>query len=607
MSRAREGVQGDLFSDLTASAPVPTPAPAPAPPPASAPAPTAPRSEARPPAPAFDPRPEPPPPEEDGPPAPVPASAPVLAPVLPPPPAPATAAPAPAPAPALAEKPSRVVLSVSELTRQMKNTLEGRFSRVCVRGEISGFRAPNARGHLFFNLKDSDACIDAKVWATTAQRLKFKLRDGMEVIVEGSIDLYPPQGRYSLLVQKIEPSGEGALALAFQQLKEKLQAEGLFGDRRTRAARPVPFLPRRIGVVTSRNGAALQDFLRVLLQRNPRMSVLVADARVQGDGASHEIVRAIRRLSRTDVDVIVVTRGGGSIEDLWAFNEEPVARAIHACPVPVVSAVGHEVDYTIADFVADLRAPTPTAAAERLAPVRVELEHGLSTLRLRLRRAAERRLLEDRQRLHLHRGRLSDPRRLIGQKRMHLQALSEQLVRFSRQAVRRSVQRHRQLADRLGRRRPQAELKARAEALARARERLLRAMREALLRRHQALARAARGLERGSPARRPEEERRRLAALRARLAAAARGRISTERQRLGHLQAMRKAVSPLGVLARGYAVLLHEGHVVRSAAALSPGDAIAVRLGGDAESLEGCDLVEATVTAVRRKDAPKGG
>ncbi|HVE84749.1 MAG TPA: exodeoxyribonuclease VII large subunit, partial [Myxococcales bacterium] len=518
-----------------------------------------------------------------------------------PPAAPESPAASPAPAPAAAaEKPSRVVLSVSELTRQMKNTLEGRFSRVCVRGEISGFRSPNPRGHLFFNLKDSDACIDVKVWATTAQRLKFKLRDGLEVIVEGSVDLYPPQGRYSLLVQKIEPAGEGALALAFQQLKEKLQAEGLFGDRRQRPVRPLPFLPRRIGVVTSRSGAALQDFLRVLFQRNPRMSVLVADARVQGEGAAHEIVRAIRRLSRTDVDVIVVTRGGGSIEDLWAFNEEAVARAIYNAPVPVVSAVGHEVDYTIADFVADLRAPTPTAAAEHLAPVRVELEHSLATLRLRLRRAAERRLLEGRQRLQVTRGRLLDPRRLIGRKRVHLQALWEQVSRLARADLRRREQRHRQLADRLGRRRPEAELKARAEALARARERLLAAAREGLRRRHQGLGRAARALERWSPGQRVKQERQRLRALRARLVAAASGRITRERQRIGHLKAMRKAVSPLGVLARGYAVLLREGHVVRSAQSLSPGDAISVRLGGDAESLQGCDLVEATVTRVER-------
>jgi len=587
VSRAREGVQGELFGGGgDPRPPAPLVAPRPAPPPAAAP-----------PLPAsFDPRPEPPPPSE-----PIAPSAPEL------PwrkPEPAAAAPEPEPAKEKEKPPSRAVLTVSELTRQMKNTLEARFSRVCVRGEISGFRAPNARGHLFFNLKDSDACIDVKVWATTAQRLKFKLRDGLEVIAEGSIDLYAPAGRYSLLVQKLEPAGEGALALAFQQLKEKLQAEGLFGERRKRAPRPIPFLPRRIGVVTSRNGAALQDFLRVLLQRNPRMSVLVADARVQGDGASAEIVRGIRRLVRAGVDVIVVTRGGGSIEDLWAFNEEPVARAIYDSPVPVVSAVGHEVDYTIADFVADHRAPTPTAAAERLAPVRVELEHALSTLGLRLRRAAERRLLEGRQRLGALRGRVLDPRRLIGQKRVHLQALSEQLARAARAALRRRAQHHRQLSDRLQRRRPESELKARRESLARARERLLAAAREGMRRRHQELSRSARSLARWTPETRLDQAAQRLAALEARLITAARGKVATERQRLGHLQAMRKAVSPLGVLARGYAVLMREGRVVRSAASLSPGDAISVRMGGDAESLEGCDLVEATVTSVQRKRPP---
>jgi exodeoxyribonuclease VII large subunit len=428
--------------------------------------------------------------------------------------------------------------------------------------------------------------------------MKFKLRDGMEVIVEGSIDLYAPSGRYSLVVQKIEPAGEGALALAFAQLKEKLQAEGLFGDQRRRPPRPLPFLARRIGVVTSKQGAALQDFLRVLLQRNPRMSVLLADARVQGDDASHEIVRAIRRLSRTNVDVIVVTRGGGSIEDLWAFNEESVARAIYACPVPVVSAVGHEVDYTIADFVADHRAPTPTAAAERLAPVRAELELALHTLKVRLRRAIERQVLQERQRLDARRGRLADPRRFLGQQRLHLAAQADALARLIRQRLRSVGQQHRALAERLTRKRPQAELQAKREALGRMRQRLAVAAREAVRRRGQPLLAGRRAIDRWSPRAAIHSRRQALDAVRARLQAAIRSVLASERSRLHRLQAARQAMSPLGVLARGYAVLMREGHVVRGAAELAPGDAIQVRLGGTGRTLGDCDLVEATVTQV---------
>src|SRR5260370_31832675 len=339
----------------------------------------------------------------------------------PPPPATVTTAPpATAPtAPPIASKPERIIFSVGEITRDIKATLERGYARIWVRGEISGFRGANPRGHLYFSLKDSDACLDAKMWASAAQRLKFSLRDGLSVIAEGSIDLYEPQGRYSLIVQRIEPVGEGALALAFQQLKERLAAEGVLGDARKRPLRPIPFLPRRIGVVTSLHGAALRDFLRVLHQRHPRLPVLVCDARVQGEGSAGEVVRAMRRLARAQVDVIVLTRGGGSIEELCSFNEELVARAIHACPVPVVSAIGHEIDFTIADFVADLRAPTPSAAAERLAPVLRDLELYLTTMAGRLRKSVERQILGDRPRLHPLAPRMADPRRVLCQKQIH--------------------------------------------------------------------------------------------------------------------------------------------------------------------------------------------
>ncbi len=408
-------------------------------------------------------------------------------------------------------RPARAVLTVGELTAQIKGTLERGFTRVIVKGEISGYRGPNARGHLYFNLKDAEATLDAKIWASMASRLKFKLRDGLSVVAEGSLDLYEPAGRYSLIVSKLEPEGEGALALAFQQLKERLAAEGLFGERRTRAPRPIPFLPRRIGVVTSRTGAALQDFLRVLHQRNPRLSVLLADARVQGEGSAAEVVRAIRRLERTDVDVIVVTRGGGSIEDLWAFNEEVVARAIFGCRVPVISAIGHEVDFTIADFVADLRCPTPSAAAEKLSPVLSDLELQLATARQRLRKAVERRVLEHERALQAARARLADPRRVLGQKQRHLAEQGDRLVRRINALVRLGREKQRGLAERLHRQQPQSRLAQRRQQLQKLRDRLLAAIRETLRSEGQALARSRLAVERASPRATIAKERRRLA------------------------------------------------------------------------------------------------
>ncbi|MBX5482008.1 MAG: exodeoxyribonuclease VII large subunit [Myxococcaceae bacterium] len=502
----------------------------------------------------------------------------------------------------LPPKPQKVVLTVGQLTRQIKDTLERGFPMVTVRGEVSGFRGPNVRGHLYFALKDQDACIDARIWASLASRMKFKLRDGLEVVVDGSVDVYEPQGRYSLIVQRIEPAGEGALALAFQQLKERLMAEGLFGERRLRPPRPVPFLPRRIGVVTSVTGAALRDFLRVLHGRHPRLPVLVADARVQGDGAAMEVVRAIERLGRADVDVIVVTRGGGSIEDLWTFNDERVARAIFASPVPVVSAIGHEVDFTIADFVADLRAPTPSAAAERLAPVLRDLELMLRTHEGRLRKAIERRLLEARQQLSVARGRMGDPRRMIGQKRLHLSAQAERAARCARAAVRRRREHLQSLSSRLARQHPRTRLAHNRQELLKLAERLRAAVRGRLGKERQALAKLALSVERASPAPKLEAQRRLLSDRAARVQAAVREQLATERGALHGLAQKLDAMSPLAVLARGYSVTFRSAdeHVVRSASEVKPGDALTIRLSpGGCTTLAECESIDATVTGVR--------
>jgi exodeoxyribonuclease VII large subunit len=520
-----------------------------------------------------------------------------------PPPPPLAPAAAPSAAP-IVPKPERVIFTVGEITRDIKATLERGYARVWVRGEISGFRGANPRGHLYFSLKDSDACLDAKMWASAAQRLKFNLRDGLSVIAEGSIDLYEPQGRYSLIVQRIEPVGEGALALAFQQLKERLAAEGLLGDARKRPPRAIPFLPRRIGVVTSLHGAALRDFLRVLHQRHPRLPVLICDARVQGEGSAGEVVRAMRRLARANVDVIVLTRGGGSIEDLWTFNEELVARAIHACPVPVVSAIGHEIDFTIADFVADLRAPTPSAAAERLAPVLRDLELYLKTVAGRLRKSVERQILEDRQRLHQFKARLADPRRVLGQKQLHLSEETERMVRAMRLTSAARRERIRALQDRLLRQRPQARLLRNRQQLTRLSERLRASIWEGIRQRRQRLVNSRLAIERSSPVRAVQDNHRHLVSLFSRLKACERERSSTERRRFHTLEARLEALSPLKVMARGYAVVFRadDHRIVRTASQVGPGDSLEIKLTGTGcLSPEDCEQIDATVSAVHPK------
>ncbi|MPY88507.1 MAG: exodeoxyribonuclease VII large subunit [Luteitalea sp.] len=265
------------------------------------------------------------------------------------------------PAPRSDRGPTRRVLSVRALTQQIRARLEGGFPDVWVEGELSNCRLWTT-GILYFTLKDDGAQVRAVMFRAAVGFLRFKPRDGMHVLVRAAVGVYEPRGEYQLVVEEMEPKGVGALQLAFEQLKKTLQAEGIFDASRKR---PLPMLPQKIGIVTSLDGAALRDILKVLRQRHASVHVVIRPARVQGAGAAEDITRGLRQLTRVDgVDAIIVGRGGGSIEDLWAFNEEAVARAIAACPVPVISGVGHQVDYTIADFVADVRAATPSNAAE---------------------------------------------------------------------------------------------------------------------------------------------------------------------------------------------------------------------------------------------------
>ncbi len=289
----------------------------------------------------------------------------------------------------------RQILSVSQVVKSVKSQLESQFRDIWIKGEISNFKIPPSQHH-YFTLKDADAQIRAVCFRMQSRYLKFVPEDGMDVLARGSLSVYPPRGEFQLVVEHMEPVGRGALQVAFEQLKDRLNKEGLFD---TAHKKRMPLLPTKVGVITSPTGAAVQDILKVLKKRNDRVSVLIFPVRVQGVGAAGEIARGLQYLNtRRDIDAIVVSRGGGSIEDLWAFNEELVARAIFHSRIPVVSAVGHEVDFTIADFVADQRAATPSAAAEIVSETRVELlthtqdlvRRAVQTLRLLLQQMRRR-------------------------------------------------------------------------------------------------------------------------------------------------------------------------------------------------------------------------
>ncbi|MGD0091973.1 MAG: exodeoxyribonuclease VII large subunit [Planctomycetota bacterium] len=308
-------------------------------------------------------------------------------------------APAPGPGPGSgpgAERPKP--WTVSQLTRHIKDCIDKNFGSVWVEGEISNARTFTS-GHCYFTLKDDSAQLPAVLWRDTAARLRFSPADGQKVLAQGRLTVYEARGCYQLVVERLEPLGIGALAAAFEQLKQKLAAAGLFEAARKK---PLPRFPRRIGIVTSPTGAALQDMLKIIFSRWPA-DVVLAGVRVQGDGAAAEIALALARLNGLPEadrpDVLILGRGGGSLEDLWAFNEEPVAHAIAASRIPVISAVGHEVDFTISDFVADVRAATPTHAAEMVVPNLEEIKAQLGTLQAALPAVLLQRLESARQRL----------------------------------------------------------------------------------------------------------------------------------------------------------------------------------------------------------------
>ena len=401
------------------------------------------------------------------------------------------------------------VLSVSELTQGVKARLEGAYPDVWVEGQLTNFRGVNASGHRYFSLKDEGARLDAVLFKFTAARgLAFELEEGQQVLAHGRLSVYEPRGNYQLVCDRVELKGVGALQVAFEQLKRKLQGEGLFEQDRKR---PLPAFPRRVAVITSPTGAVIQDILQVTARRCPWLPLVLVPVKVQGAGAKEEIAAALKAVGdglAGDVDLVVLARGGGSLEDLWAFNEELVARAIAACPVPVLSAVGHETDTTIADFVADRRAPTPSAAAEILCPSAAELGSRTRALLLAMQRG--------------------------------LAASLDQAA-------------------------------ARLEGL-----------------RHR--------LQRASPRFRLEQGAQRLDELRLRLAAAARRLREARAQALRALAARLQSLSPLAILARGYAAAFDgRGLLLRAADAVERGQKIKILLGHGA-----LDAVVESVHAERR-------
>jgi exodeoxyribonuclease VII large subunit len=420
-------------------------------------------------------------------------------------------------------------LTVTELTRLLRAAIEPRFRDVWVAGEVANLRRQSS-GHLYFTLKDEGACIGAVLWASQGRRVPFALEEGLEVVARGFVELYPPHGKYQLVVSEVEPRGAGAQALALRQLKERLRADGLLDPSRKR---PLPFLPRRVGVATSPTGAALKDFLRVLHQRFPNLPVLLAPCRVQGDGAAASVASAVRALGRAGCDVVVVTRGGGSAEDLAQFNDERLARAIAASPVPVVSAVGHEVDVTVADLVADVRAATPTHAAQLVAPEKEELAARRASLEARLVRAARRAVDARRDRLRALRAELADPGHLASQQRHRLDDLAHRAEAAIREAARARRARGEQLRARLARQEPGARL---------------------------------RGL-----VRRAEDATRRLGAWQART-------FPRERLRVERLAARLEPANVAKLLSRGFALALRDGRALRDSAEAAAGDALRLAL-----------------------------
>lgn len=493
---------------------------------------------------------------------------------------------APKPAPAAASQPTLGILTVQQLTQMVRSALSARMpSELHVAGQISNLATP-AGGHLYFTLKDAASELRCVMWRSDAARLKFRPGDGLEVVATGGIDVFEPRGQYQLYVRRLEPRGIGALELAFRQLKEKLSREGLFDPARKRR---LPRFPRTIAVVTSPTGAALRDIVQTLARRWPLAKVIVVGVRVQGDGAADEVAEAIHRINvQADrlggIDVMIVGRGGGSIEDLWAFNEEVVARAIHASRIPIISAVGHEVDFTIADFVADLRAATPTAAAELVAPMRDEEMAAIDAWGMRLTRcmrasldlAGSRLAAQERSPV------LREPLGLVQRRGERVDDLAGRLDRGIRARAGRLAAALHEMEVRLTRVRPEAVLAARRERLARIEHRLRWAQGHFNLLKERRLSDLVARLSTATPMRRVHAGRILSQQLEGRLRRGIEVVAESSNRRIATLEARLLAASHQCVLARGFSILRHSdtGKIVTSPNQVHAGDRLSTQTAG---------------------------
>jgi len=430
-------------------------------------------------------------------------------------------------------KPERRIWPVHELVSAVRTHLEREFTDTWVEGEISNYR-PATSGHLYFTLKDGDAQLRIVMFRMQARLLRFRPENGMQVLVRGRITIYEGRGELQLMAEHMEPMGAGALQVAFEQLKARLAAEGLFEQSRKK---PLPALPRTIGIVTSATGAAVQDMLNVLRRRHESVNILIYPAQVQGEAAAAEVSAGVRYFNEAkNVDVIIVARGGGSVEDLAAFNDEGLARTVAASTIPVISAVGHETDFTICDFVADLRAPTPSAAAEIVIRSKQELEDRVNGLRTRLSRAVRYQMLSTRNTLTqlAHHGAFARMHELIARRDQKIDELQSRSV----MALRETLRGFRRRLDVASTRVRSHDLRTRLES----REREVQAKLNELT----------------SATRRVMEKR---------------------RARLERLTSQLHALSPVAILERGYALVFDgEGNLVKNAAQLKPGDSMTAQV-----------------------------
>jgi len=470
------------------------------------------------------------------------------------------------------------ILTVSQLTKQIRAVLEENIGEICVVGEISNWRVAQS-GHAYFTLKDAESQIDAVCFRDRLQELTFTPKDGIAVLVFGLVTVYPKRGNYQIRVETLVAKGQGELQLRFEQIKKRLEAEGLF--EKSRSPKPLPLLPRKIGIVTSPTGAAIRDILRVLEHRQARVHVLLYPARVQGDGAAEEIAQGIRVLDRLGLDVIIVGRGGGSIEDLWAFNEEIVVRAVHEARTPIISAVGHEIDFALSDFAADVRAPTPSAAAMMVVKEQEELIHRLSQLRHRLSATARHRL-ERAQNLFL---RLKQapvfryPLAPIQERQQRLDDIQRALCQSLREQIRARRDQFTQWHHTLQKHSPQAALHLWHVRLQEKQNGLLQAV-KTLIQRHRFVLRTnSHSLYTTSPSRVLPLLHQRLKTSKGQMYQKILNTLMKKQAGLDNAHARLDALSPLAVLNRGYAIVQKrsDGSVVRAAAELRPNEEVHMR------------------------------